>query len=138
MHTPWPEDFGLIARQRRLDMKVSQSELAEQVGVTRQWLSRFETGKADVSLRKALLVLRELDLEVTIAATHRITGAEISDDEFAISVSQLNAHIASTLEQTKRVPGMSATARAAVEKLMLDPSQRQSLEILHRAQDPRQ
>jgi HTH-type transcriptional regulator/antitoxin HipB len=55
-------DFGTIARQRRRDLALSQAELAERAGVTRQWVVRFEQGNAEVSLSKAFAVMRELSL----------------------------------------------------------------------------
>lgn len=67
MLTPWPEDIGRAARQRRVDLGLSQEDLAERAGVTRQWISRFEQAKADVSLAKGMQVLRELGLIVDVA-----------------------------------------------------------------------
>lgn len=67
MLTPWPEDIGRLARQQRVDLGLSQDKLAERAGVTRQWISRFEQAKADVSFAKALQVLRELGLVVDVA-----------------------------------------------------------------------
>lgn len=61
-----PADFGVIARQQRRDLKLSQSALAERSGVTRQWLVRFERGSSDVSLSKACAVLAELNLLVRV------------------------------------------------------------------------
>jgi len=34
MHTPWPDDIGNVAHQRRLDMNISQEDLAQRVGVS--------------------------------------------------------------------------------------------------------
>lgn len=64
VHTP--ENVGASARQRRLDLKLTQAEVARRADVTRQWLVGFEGGKSDVSLTKAFAVLRELDLIVRI------------------------------------------------------------------------
>jgi transcriptional regulator with XRE-family HTH domain len=64
-----PADFGAVARQRRRDLKLSQNELAERSGVTRQWLVRFEKGSREVALSKVFAVLTELDLLVRVDAT---------------------------------------------------------------------
>jgi transcriptional regulator with XRE-family HTH domain len=70
------EDFGAIARQRRRDLGLSQAQVAERAGVTRQWLVGFEKGNSEVSLSKAFAVLRELDLDVRAdAAEARATMA---------------------------------------------------------------
>jgi transcriptional regulator with XRE-family HTH domain len=69
------EDVGIIARQRRQDLAMSQVELAARAGVTRQWLTRFERGNSEVSLSKVLAILRELDLKVRIDAIDRTGSA---------------------------------------------------------------
>ncbi len=57
-------DFGAIARDRRRQLKLSQAQLAERAGVTRQWVVRFERGADDLSLAKVLTVLRALSIEL--------------------------------------------------------------------------
>jgi transcriptional regulator with XRE-family HTH domain len=37
-----PVDIGAVVRQRRIDLNMSQTELAERIATTRQWMSRFE------------------------------------------------------------------------------------------------
>ncbi|MFT2749590.1 helix-turn-helix transcriptional regulator [Clavibacter sp. Sh2036] len=71
MRASWPSDLGLVARQRRLDLAWSQEELAAKAEVTRQWLTRFETGKGDPTLSKVLRVLRELELHVHVTPEER-------------------------------------------------------------------
>ncbi len=66
MNVSGAEDIGIIARQRRQDLEMSQVELAARAGVTRQWLTRFERGNSEVTLSKAIAVLRELDLRTRI------------------------------------------------------------------------
>ena len=72
MRGSWPADLGRIARQRRLDLEWSQEDLAGKAEVTRQWLTRFETGKGDPTLSKVLRVLRELKLHVDVAPEERV------------------------------------------------------------------
>jgi|GEM_PF-617946 len=76
VHTPWPEDIGRVARQRRIDLEISQDDLAERVGVTRQWISRFESAKSDASLSKVMNVLRELDLAVDVSPAGKRSGPD--------------------------------------------------------------
>ena len=71
MRGSWPADLGRIARQRRVDLEWSQEELASKAEVTRQWLTRFETGKGDPSLSKVLRVLRELRLYLDVTTEER-------------------------------------------------------------------
>jgi transcriptional regulator with XRE-family HTH domain len=59
-------ELGQLAHQRRIDLGLTQLELAARLGVTRQWLARFENGIGESSLAKVFLVLRELDLAIDI------------------------------------------------------------------------
>jgi transcriptional regulator with XRE-family HTH domain len=41
-----PRDWGNVVRDRRIELGMTQEELAELVGRKRQWVVRFETGFA--------------------------------------------------------------------------------------------
>lgn len=43
-HAPAPTAVGLLIRDRRLDMGISQSKLAERLGLDHSYLSRIESG----------------------------------------------------------------------------------------------
>ncbi|TFD83223.1 helix-turn-helix domain-containing protein [Cryobacterium fucosi] len=137
MKTPWPEDIGRVARQRRLDLNLSQNDLADRTGVTRQWLSRFESAKADVSLSKVLLVLRELDLNVDVRAPQPTVMPDLASyaaDSIMRTVAQINANMAGAMadsvQRAIRGAGISSTARAALEKLTFDPAYSQAMQGL--------
>ncbi len=54
-----PKDLGALIRQRRHDLGLSQLQVAERVGVSRQWVVDVERGKPRAEVG---LVLRTLDL----------------------------------------------------------------------------
>ena len=54
--------FGENLRKIREEQKISQSQLAEQIGTTQQYVSRLESGKHIPSLYFFLLILRALDV----------------------------------------------------------------------------
>ena len=56
-----PGDWGRLARDRRVGLGWSQAELAGHVGVTRQWVNRFESG-AGTGAARLDAALRTLDL----------------------------------------------------------------------------
>lgn len=60
------DDLGALVRQERHDQGLTQAELAERIGTTRQWVSQFESGALNprVSLVLAALAALELDLDV--------------------------------------------------------------------------
>ncbi|MGP1397022.1 MAG: helix-turn-helix domain-containing protein [Inquilinaceae bacterium] len=62
-----PLDIGLIVRDRRRQLALSQSDLAQKVGVGRQWLVAVEHGKAGAEIGLVLRTLAALDLILSIS-----------------------------------------------------------------------
>ena len=61
-----PLDLGLVIRDRRRKLKLSQTELARKAGVGRQWVVAIEHGKPRAELGLVLRTLSALDLPLTI------------------------------------------------------------------------
>lgn len=59
-------ELGELVRRRRTSLGLSQSALAEQIGSTRQWVSRLESGKNDLSAARLLAVLDALELNLDL------------------------------------------------------------------------
>lgn len=57
-------DFASVAKGRRLDLGWTQADVAGRVGVSRKWVSDFETGKMGVDLARVLRLLDVLDIPV--------------------------------------------------------------------------
>jgi transcriptional regulator with XRE-family HTH domain len=55
------------ARGRRLELGLSQAELAARAGVSRDWVNSFEAGKPTVELILVLKILEPLGLRLDIA-----------------------------------------------------------------------
>ena len=66
-----PLDLGLIIRDRRRKLKLSQTELARKVGVGRQWVVAIEHGKSRAELGLVLRTLSALDLPLTVEPGER-------------------------------------------------------------------
>ena len=64
-----PLDLGLVIRDRRRKLGLSQSALAEKAGVGRQWLIAVEHGKARAEVGLVLRTLNALDLHLSTDAT---------------------------------------------------------------------
>ena len=60
-----PIDLGLIVRDRRRKLGLSQSQLARNAGVGRQWLVALEQGKAGAELGMVLRTLSALRLALS-------------------------------------------------------------------------
>ena len=58
-------DLAALARGRRLDRGWSQVEVARRAGVSRKWVSDFETGKDSVDLAAVLRLLDALDVALS-------------------------------------------------------------------------
>ena len=67
-----PLDLGLVIRDRRRKLGLSQTELARKVGVGRQWVVSIERGKSRAELGLVLHTLSALDLSFTTDAGERL------------------------------------------------------------------
>ena len=67
-------ELGAAVRERRERVGWSQQSLADAAGVTREWVVRFEGGKATVRLDRVFDVLTVLGLGVELVA--RTDGGE--------------------------------------------------------------
>ena len=59
-------DVAAIARDRRADLKLSQSQLAAKAGVGRDWVVQFEKGKPTAEWGLVMRVLRELGISIDL------------------------------------------------------------------------
>lgn len=60
-------ELGGLVRDRRERLGLTQQEAANRASVTREWLVRFEQGKATVPLTRVLDVLTALDLHLDVS-----------------------------------------------------------------------
>lgn len=76
-------DLGAAVRHRRRAAGLTQAALADRAGVSRQWLSGFESGKSPgAELGKVLDVLAALHLALDLVAASP-TDADAVTDPFA-------------------------------------------------------
>lgn len=80
-------DLASAARGRRLELGLSQAELASRAGVSRDWVNSFEAGKTTVELILVLRILETLGLRLDVAGP-----AEPTDPRPAGSI-DLDAHL---------------------------------------------
>jgi len=66
MRVRTPKDIGALVRQRRHELGLSQLEVAERVGVSRQWIVDVERGKPRAELGLVLRMLDVLDVRLRI------------------------------------------------------------------------
>lgn len=62
-------ELGVVVRRARRRLNMTQAELGERVGVTRQWVASVEGGKANPQLRALLVVGEVLGLVFELTAT---------------------------------------------------------------------
>ncbi len=79
-----PLDLGLVIRDRRRKLKLSQTELARQVGVGRQWVVAIEHGKSRAELGLVLRTISALGLSLAIDTGDRVTRS--SDDVAPVDI----------------------------------------------------
>ncbi|HEY6428495.1 MAG TPA: helix-turn-helix domain-containing protein [Acidimicrobiales bacterium] len=77
-------DLAAVVRGRRLDLHLSQAELASQVGVSRNWLNQVEAGKRSLDFALVLRLLDVLGLSLDIVnpgdASDVFTGRSVDLD----------------------------------------------------------
>ena len=66
-----PLDLGLVIRDRRRKLGLSQAGLARKVGVGRQWVVAIERGKSRAELGLVLRTFSALGLSITSDADDR-------------------------------------------------------------------
>lgn len=57
-------DFGMLLRERRRDLGLSQAEVATQIGASRQWVIDIEKGKERAELGMALKLAEALGIQL--------------------------------------------------------------------------
>lgn len=74
-----PQQIGNLVRRARKKRGLSQTQLAERVGVRQETISLIETGNPAARLETILAVLAALGLEFRIAARGKTSSADIED-----------------------------------------------------------
>ena len=59
-------DLAATVRGRRLELGLSQADIARLAGVSRQWVNEFESGKPTAELRLVIRLLDALRLSLTL------------------------------------------------------------------------
>lgn len=57
--------YGVILRDRRKELKMTQKELAEKVGTARSYIARVERGETDMQLSSFLRIANALRINFT-------------------------------------------------------------------------
>ena len=57
-------DVGTLIRRQRRAEAMTQQQLADRVGTTRQWVIRLEQGRHGTAMNTVLIALEELGLEM--------------------------------------------------------------------------
>ncbi len=57
--------YGNILRQRRLEMKITQQQLADRLGTARSYISRVENGESDIQISSFFRIARALRMDFT-------------------------------------------------------------------------
>ncbi len=71
-----PHDVGSLIRARRLAVRMTQSELAHRLGVSRLWISQAERGNPGASLGAILRALTELGVGLITSENEAIDASD--------------------------------------------------------------
>lgn len=59
-------ELGLLLRQRREDLGLTQSQAASGIGASRQWIIQIEAGKPTAEVNRVLKLIRVLGLRLDV------------------------------------------------------------------------
>jgi HTH-type transcriptional regulator/antitoxin HipB len=69
-----PQDVAAVIKAVREDAKLSQSELAERLALSRDYMTDLESGKGNLYINRLFRTLHELG--ITMSLTYRDSDAE--------------------------------------------------------------
>jgi len=65
----YQKNLGLAVRKKRLQLGLTQKELAEKLSITHEWVNKIENGKANkISLDLVFKLHEELDIESNLTS----------------------------------------------------------------------
>jgi HTH-type transcriptional regulator / antitoxin HipB len=82
-------DVAAAVRGRRLESRLSQSELAKRSGISRKWISEFEAGKVTAEFALVIRVLEALGLSLDLNEDPCVPGTTSAVATVAPSTSGL-------------------------------------------------
>jgi len=75
-----PQDMGHLLKARRRALGLSQAQLAERVGISRQWVVALEKGNPGISIGTVFNSMNTLGLIMTVHSPDKIgSGRPVSD-----------------------------------------------------------
>jgi y4mF family transcriptional regulator len=89
MRASTPRELGLLVRERRHDLRLSQQDLADRAGVSRSWLVGVEAGHPRAELGKLYALLAELGLTLDLAPTPTGQRPEPGDQPRTVNLDEL-------------------------------------------------
>lgn len=88
MRVVTPRELGLLVRERRHDLRLSQEMLAKRAGVGRPWLVAVEQGHPRAELGKLLALLAELGLSLDLSPDAQVS-VEPGDQPDIVNLDEL-------------------------------------------------
>jgi HTH-type transcriptional regulator/antitoxin HipB len=72
-------DFASAVRGRRMDLGMTQADLAARAGVSRKWIYEFEAGKPNAELGLILRVLDTLGFQLELSFDEQSRAAAVGN-----------------------------------------------------------
>ncbi|NNN22537.1 MAG: helix-turn-helix transcriptional regulator [Acidimicrobiales bacterium] len=72
-------DIAATIRGRRLDLSLSQAELARTASVSREWVSEFESGKPTAEIGLVIRVIEALGLRIDLTEYEEVPDPSAID-----------------------------------------------------------
>lgn len=114
-------EYGAMARQKRKEMGLSMSELAEKVGVSKNTISRFELGR-NVTWQNVRMILNALEIEVGDEYTCDLNTDYPPNSfiHFSSAIRSKRIYLSWTVEMLAKQSGVSVTTIYEIERGIKD------------------
>ena len=118
-----PQDIGQTIRSRRKQLGWDQAKLADQVGVSRQWIINIEQGKPRAEIGLILRTLHVLDLPVYIGT---VSNTETMEERYSSQPTAVD--IDDIIDRLKK-PQAAFQKLAEIQKLIIPDHVKKLMDI---------
>lgn len=84
-----PKELGLFVRQARVELGLTQADLARKTGTTQAWVSELESGKPRAEIGVVFRLLRALGVTVDLRARSRKASSPLDDPDDGIDIDSI-------------------------------------------------
>jgi transcriptional regulator with XRE-family HTH domain len=110
-----PEDLGAVARQARIALGMSQTELGSLIGASRYWVASFEKGNPGAELGRVMAALKALGIGLQVEADSPVPTRTVVIGGRTFELPAIMQRAAEALNAAREAAASSAAREAAAQ-----------------------